>query len=85
MTQTATIRFRPLEKETLELLLHANCTNGHDPIATYGRLISAASVAAAIIGLRPELVADQVQSFVTAATEAVHDRPDIFGKSGPQQ
>lgn len=82
---TATIKFRPLEKETLALLVQVNCDNAHDPIATYGRLISAASVAAAIIGLRPELVADQITSFVTAASDAVRDRPDIFGKSGPTQ
>jgi hypothetical protein len=83
--QTATIKFRPLEKETLELLLQVNCAHDHDPVATYGRLISAASVAAAIIGLRPELVAQQVEAFVGAASEAVRDRPDIFSKSEPSQ
>lgn len=83
--QTATIKFRPLERETLELLMQVNASQEGDPIATYGRLMSAASLAAAIIGLRADQVTQQVEAFLEQATKAVQERPDIFGKSGAMQ
>lgn len=75
----ATIKFRPLERETLQLLLHASETNGNDPLATYGRLVSATMVAAALIGLTPAQVAQQAEAFAEQAVKAVADRPEIFG------
>jgi hypothetical protein len=78
----AEIRFRPLERATLELLYDTWEKEGGDPVANYSRLISAAMVAAAIIGLTPEQVSDQVETMVVKATEAVRERPDIFGPGG---
>lgn len=75
----AEIRFRPLERATLELLYETWEREGADPVANYSRLISAAMLAAAIIGLTPEQVSDQVETMVAKAAEAVRERTDIFG------
>lgn len=77
----ATIKFRPIERETLALLSSVHEAEGNDPTATYGRLLSAAMVAGAILGLSPEQVAQQAQAFAEGAQRAVSERPDIFGSS----
>lgn len=73
-----TFKFRPLERQTLELLVNTHQQEG-DPVDTYSRLMSAAMVAAAILDLSPKDVAEHARIFSTEAQRAVQDRRDIFG------
>lgn len=75
----ATIRFRPIERPTLDLVGNVHNQEG-DPVAAYSRLLSAAMVAAAMLGLTPEQVAQQAEAFAAQAARAVQGRPDIFGE-----
>lgn len=73
------INFRPLEPQTLRLVLGVHKVEGEDPVNTYSRLISAALVAGAMLGLTAEDVAKQTEQFYAAALRAVEGRPQIFG------
>ncbi len=75
----AAIKFRPIERATLELLLTAHKAEGADPVAAYGRLMSSAMVAGAIIGLTPQQIAQQAEAFAEQAQRAIVERGDIFG------
>lgn len=77
----ATIKFRPIERETLRILFSVHEAEARDPTETYSRLLSAAMVAGAILGLAPEQIAQQAQAFAEGAQRAVSERPDIFGSS----
>lgn len=77
----ATIRFHPIEPETLRLLTETWDELG-DPVDCYSRLISAAMVAAAILGLEPEKVSGQAEGYARQAARAVAERTEIFGSFG---
>lgn len=75
----ANIKFRPIERETLQLLHFAHELESADPVATYSRLMSAAMVSGAILGLTQEQITQQAEVFSENAIRAVSDRKDIFG------
>ncbi len=78
----ATVKFRPIERQTLDLLMQAHKTAGGDAVATYSVLISAAMVAGAILGLTPQQAGHQAPELMHMARAAVRERPDIFGPGG---
>lgn len=73
------VRFRPIEESTLRVLVQVRKAEGSDPVATYSRLMSAAMVAAAIIGVTPRQVGHHSPEMLRLARRAVRERPDIFG------
>jgi len=75
----ANIKFRPLERQTLELMHQVHQMNSSDAVATYSRLMSAAMLSAAILGLTQEQITQQVEIFAEQAIRAVSERKDIFG------
>jgi len=75
----ATIKFRPLEWETLALLHSVNNAENGDPVATFSRLLSAALISAAILGITREQMMQQCEACIELAIKAVAERTDIFG------
>lgn len=80
--QEFTIKFRPIERETLSLLLMVHEAEG-GAFETFNRLMSAFFVSAAIIQVAPEQIADFAKLMAPMAQRAVLERPDIFGKGEP--
>ncbi len=78
----ATIKFEPIHQDTLTLLDMQYVLNGKNPVAAYGRLLSATLVAAAMLGLSREQMDEQLDSMFDAAHRAVNESTHIFGK-GP--
>jgi len=77
-----TIKFRPIERQTLDLLMQAHKAAGGDAVATYSVLISAAMVSGAILGVTPQQAGHQAPELMRLARAAVAERPDIFGPGG---
>jgi len=77
-----TVKFRPIERQTLDLLMQANKTADGDPAATYSILISAAMVAGAILGVTPQQAGHHAPDMLRHARAAVNERTDIFGPGG---
>lgn len=77
-----TVKFRPIEPETLSLLLMVHEAEG-EAFETFNRLMSAFFVSAAIIQVTPEQIAGFAKLMVPMARRAVLERPDIFGKGEP--
>jgi hypothetical protein len=75
----ATIKFRPIDERTLALLLHVNEEESSDAVATFSRLMSAAMIAGALIGLTKEQIVDLAETLSEYAALAVAERRDIFG------
>lgn len=80
----ATFEFRPITRETLSLCRSIFDECDGDPVKTYGRLLSAAMVAGAMLGLTPEQITQQALECARQAERAVKGRPDIFGSDEPQ-
>ncbi len=74
-----TVKFQPIKRETLAIVRDAHEAEDQDPVAAYGRLLSAAMVAGAILELKPEMVIQQVEACYEQAILAVKNRKDIFG------
>ncbi|OEI83702.1 hypothetical protein GRI33_06170 [Brucella sp. BO3] len=76
--QEFTIKFRPIERETLSLLLSVHEAEG-DPIETFNRLLSACFVSAAMIEITPEQICEYATLMMPMARRAILERRDIFG------
>lgn len=72
------VKFRPVDRDTLKLI-HTTYQQEGDAAANYGRLMSAAMVAGAIIGLTKEQIAQHAEVCAEHAIRAVETRTDIFG------
>lgn len=79
MGDMVTIKFRPLDVGTLMLLVAVYESEGSDPAAAFSRHISTAMLSAAILGLTPEQLSQQVDEMYAQAQKCVAERPDIFG------
>lgn len=77
-TQEFTVKFRPVQRQTLALLLAAHEVEG-DPVDTFSRLLSACFVSAAIIEITPEKICEYATAMMPMARRAVLERRDIFG------
>lgn len=76
---SVTVRFRPLRRETLQLLVDVYAASGNDPTEAYNRLVSAAAVAGAMLDHDPENASELFEQAVKAAMRAIVLHPDIFG------
>lgn len=74
-----TILFRPIDRATLDLMLHAYEEVGEDPIKSFSLLFSAAIMASATMGMTKQQWADLVGECLPNAVRAFNERPDIFG------
>lgn len=75
----ATLLIKPVSLEAVRLVKEVNLLCGDDDLETYGLLIAAAALAAAMVGLRPRLAGDMFTAAVDASIEIVDDHPEIFG------
>jgi hypothetical protein len=73
------LRLSPTSDRVLRLLERANRKAARDPVQTYGDLLSAAVIAARLIGLTREQIDGHVSAFIPQADAARANRPDIFG------
>lgn len=74
-----TVKFQPIHKKTLALLIAAYEGEGEDPYKTYSRLLSAFLMSAAMIELTADQIHEQATLMLPTATRALNERRDIFG------
>jgi len=79
MAMMATLHIKPVSLEAVRLVKEVNLLCGDDDLETYGLLIAAAALAAAMVGHRPRLAGDMFTAAVDASIEIVDDHPEIFG------
>lgn len=79
-TETVHVRFMPLQRATMELMLAVN-EKEPDPVDSMNRLLSAALMSAAVLNLECDSLIDYVRIAYPNAILAVKERPDIFGGS----
>jgi len=77
----ANIKFDPTDADTLRLLVETYDELG-DPVDVFNRLMSAAVMAGAFLDVMPAQAAQMAGVFTAAATRAIAERPDIFGRAG---
>lgn len=75
-----TVTFRPMQDDTLKLLLHVYLLEGKNPVKAYSRLVSAAVMAGAMMDMMPEQMAEHVTKFMPNAHMVIKEHPEIFGK-----
>jgi len=73
-----TAKFRPIEPETLSLLLLVHEAEG-DAFDAFNRLMSAFFVSAAIMQITPQQICNCANLMMPVALRAVQERRDIFG------
>ena len=74
------VKFRPLQDDTLRLLMGVYLAENEDPVATYSRLISATVMAGAMFEMMPEQMVDHVTRFMPNAHMVIKEHPEMFGE-----
>lgn len=79
MAMMATLHIKPASLEAIRLVKEVNLLCGDDDLETYGLLIAAAALVAAMVGHRPRLAGDMFTAAVDASLKIVDDHSEIFG------
>jgi len=79
MAMMATLHIKPVSLEAVRLAKEAHFLCGDDDLETYGLLIAAAALVAAMVGHRPRPAGDMFTAAVDASIEIVDDHSEIFG------